>query len=528
MHNKNVKVLDTSRILIVGAGLAGLYTALKLAPRNVVILSPEPLGSGASSAWAQGGVAAAIDPRDSALAHALDTVRAGDGTVDPEVARRATEEARAHILDLTALGTPFDMTTAGSYVLSREAAHSCARVVRVRGDQAGAEIMRTLVERVRQTPSIQVLEGTIATGLRVENGTVCAVEVARCHPAPSGSCLIRAPAIVLAGGGSGGLYALTTNPPRIRGEVIGMAARAGAVIADAEFVQFHPTAIDCGLDPAPLATEALRGEGASLTNARGERFMREAHPDAELAPRDIVARAVYAQSQAGLRPALDTRATLGTRILEEFPAVAKACHAVDIDPVRDTIPVAAAAHYHMGGVATDANGQSSLRRLWVCGEAASTGLHGANRLASNGLLEALVFARRAALDIGRLIGSPAGSAPEISLPDLPEEAPADPALVSRLRRVMTDGAGVIRDADGLTRTLEEIAGIEAAQPNCMALLNMTATATLIAAAALMREESRGAHFRTDFPDLTGETGQRSSLSLADALTLRRTAELEQI
>jgi L-aspartate oxidase len=204
---------------------------------------------------------------------------------------------------------------------------------------------------------------------------------------------------LLAGGGSGGLYAVTTNPPRIRGQVIGMAARAGAVIADAEFVQFHPTAIDCGEDPAPLATEALRGEGAHLVNRLGERFMPAIHPDAELAPRDIVARAVYAQTQAGLRPALDTRACLGDRILTEFPAVAGACARAGIDPTRAQIPVAAAAHYHMGGVAVDADGRASLPGLWVCGEASSTGLHGANRLASNGLLEALVYARRAALSI---------------------------------------------------------------------------------------------------------------------------------
>src|SRR5690606_33491175 len=250
-----------------------------------------------------------------------------------------------------------------------------------------------------------------------EDGRVAGVEVALSGPQGSAPLLIRAPAVLLAGGGSGGLYALTTNPPRIRGQVIGMAARAGAEIADAEFVQFHPTAIDCGEDPAPLATEALRGEGAHLVNRLGERFMPAVHPDAELAPRDVVARAIYAQTQAGLRPMLDTRACLGPRLLTDFPAVAEACARAGIDPTREPIPVAAAAHYHMGGIAVDDDGRASLDRLWVCGEASSTGLPGANRLASNGLLEALVFARRCAISI-EAQPVPVQDEPQVLLPDL--------------------------------------------------------------------------------------------------------------
>ncbi len=518
--------LSTGRVIIVGAGLGALYAALKLAPRPVLMISPEVLGQGASSAWAQGGVAAAMDPADSAQAHARDTLRAGAGTVDPAIAELVTAEARTHILDLTALGTPFDRNADGGYVLSREAAHSFARVVRVRGDQAGAEIMRALVAMVRETPSVQVLEGVMATGLRVEGGAVVGVDVTLSGPQGSAPLLIRAPAVLLAGGGSGGLYALTTNPPRIRGQVIGMAARAGAAIADAEFVQFHPTAIDCGEDPAPLATEALRGEGAHLVNRLGERFMLAVHPDAELAPRDVVARAIYAQTQAGLRPMLDTRACLGARILTEFPAVAGACARAGIDPTREQIPVAAAAHYHMGGVAVDAEGRSDLDRLWVCGEASSTGLHGANRLASNGLLEALVFARRCALSIAARL-EPGQEAAPVTLPDLLPGPVPDPVLVARLRRAMTEGAGVLRDAAGLRRCLREIAAIEAAQPDSPALLNMTATASLIAAAALMRQESRGAHCRTDFPD-TAPEGRRSRITLADALALRASLEPETI
>lgn len=514
--------IRTDRVVIVGAGLAALYAALKLAPRPVLMISPDPLGQGASSAWAQGGVAAAMDPSDSAASHARDTLVAGAGTVDAGVAQLVTDEARAHILDLTTLGTPFDRTADGGYVMSREAAHSFARVVRVKGDQAGAEIMRALIAAVRAAPSVQVLEGMVATGLATRDGRVTGVEIARA----GGSAALRvtAPAVLLAGGGSGGLYAVTTNPPRIRGQVIGMAARAGAVIADAEFVQFHPTAIACGEDPAPLATEALRGEGAVLINARGERFMLAVHPDAELAPRDIVARAIYAQSQAGLAPMLDTRDCLGPCILTEFPAVAAACARAGIDPVAEAIPVAAAAHYHMGGIAVDSSGRASLAGLWVCGEASSTGLHGANRLASNGLLEALVFARICADGIDATLG-PVAEAEAVSLPDLADAAAPDPQLVARLRAAMTEGAGVVRDGAGLRRTLAAITAIEAAQSACVAMLNMTATATLICAAALVREESRGAHFRSDFPN-PAAVARRSRMLLDEALAIRAEAQPE--
>ena len=254
-------IFETNRVIIVGAGLGALYAALNLAPHPVLMISPDVLGQGASSAWAQGGIAAAMSDTDSPQAHAADTVRAGAGTVDPDVAISVTAEARAHILDLTALGTPFDRDAEGGYVQSLEAAHSAARVVRVRGDQAGREIMAALIAAVRQTPSVQVAEAMMATGLEVQDGIVTGVFI-KSSTGQSGTLLLRGTAVLLAGGGSGGLYALTTNPPRIRGQVIGMAARAGAVISDAEFVQFHPTAIDMGSDPAPLATEALRGEGA--------------------------------------------------------------------------------------------------------------------------------------------------------------------------------------------------------------------------------------------------------------------------
>ncbi|UWQ11892.1 L-aspartate oxidase [Aliiroseovarius crassostreae] len=514
-----MQVITTDRIVIVGAGMGALYAALKLAPLPVVMISPEPLGEGASSAWAQGGVAAAMDADDSPENHAVDTERAGAGTVDRNVASMVTREARAHILDLTRLGTPFDRTETGEYVLSREAAHSFARVVRVKGDQAGAEIMAALIEQVRATPSIQVLEGTMAVDLQVEQGRVTGVMITESDESRSAPILLKGAAHLLAGGGSGGLYALTTNPPRIRGQVIGMAARAGARIDDAEFVQFHPTAMDVGEDPAPLATEALRGEGAVLINKHGKRFMLDVHPDAELAPRDVVARAIFAEVQAGNRPMLDTREALGQGILTQFPSVAEYCARNGIDPVSQPIPVAPAAHYHMGGIATDTKGRASIGGLWVCGEASSTGLHGANRLASNGLLEALVYARLCAGDISETVGKQQ-DAPEIVLKFQGSGQAPDAQAVAQLRQTMTEHVGVVRHEAGLKTALVTLARLEAEQAQSLAFMNMSATATLIAAAALERRESRGAHERSDYPEPVAGLGLRSSMTLTQALEIR--------
>ncbi|MBU2936570.1 MULTISPECIES: L-aspartate oxidase [Pacificibacter] len=517
-----MKEITTDRIVIVGAGLGALYAALKLAPRPVVMISPEVLGEGASSAWAQGGVAAAMDPLDDPKNHAADTVKAGAGTVDADVADLVTRHARDYILDLTRMGAPFDRTADGGYVMSREAAHSFARVVRVKGDQAGAEIMKALIEQVRETPSIQVLEGTMATGLDTEEGKVTGIAIQDSATGRSSPVMLRGAAYLLAGGGSGGLYAITTNPPRIRGQVIGMAARAGAEITDAEFVQFHPTAMDVGEDPAPLATEALRGEGAILINKDGARFMQAVHPDAELAPRDVVARAIFSQWQAGMRPMLDTRAALGERIKTQFPAVAEACARNGIDPALEPIPVAAAAHYHMGGIATDTDGRASLEGLWVCGEASSTGLHGANRLASNGLLEALVYARICADDISAMVPETTNSAITTPLDIQFEQggvAP-DPDAVMSLRQTMTSLVGVVRDEAGLKEALRKIDALEAAHSDSPSFMNMCATATLIAGCALLRCESRGAHERSDFPDTDAGEGIRSKAQLTDMLALR--------
>lgn len=517
------QALTTDRVVIVGAGLAALYAALELAPRPVLMISPEVLGQGASSAWAQGGVAAAMAKSDSAEAHAADTQAAGAGTVDTEVAEMVTRMARDHILDLTALGAPFDRDAAGNYVMSREAAHSAARVVRVKGDQAGHQIMESLIAKVHATPSIQVLEGTEALRLEVETSRVTGVWIRRTAPL-SAPVLITCPAVLLAGGGSGGLYAHTTNPPRIRGQVIGLAARAGARIADAEFVQFHPTAIDCGEDPAPLATEALRGEGATLINADGARFMLDQHPDGELAPRDVVARGIFAETQAGRRPMLDTRDALGAEVLTRFPALAETCKRAGIDPVKDPIPVAVAAHYHMGGIETDLRGRASLDHLWVSGEAASTGLHGANRLASNGLLEALVYARRAAADIAKTLGATTLEAsPELHPAFAEGGTQMDATAVQTLRHCMTTHVGMRRNAQGLEQALATLATLEMEHAADEAFLNMSATATLIAASAWQRRESRGGHFRDDYPQADPDQARRSHITLDQARALRASA-----
>lgn len=480
---------------MVGAGLAGLFLALKLAPRPVTVLSPAPIGNGASSAWAQGGLAAALAPEDSPALHAADTVAAGAGLTDPVVARLIAEDGPARVRDLLEIGVPFDRNPDGTLALSLEAAHSRARVARVAGDLAGREIMASLIAAVRSDPRIQMVEGVSARALlQGADGRIGGV-LAR-----NGRLLrIEACETVLATGGSGGLFAVTTNPVEAAGQGIAMAARAGALIADPEFIQFHPTAIDTGDDPAPLATEALRGEGAVLVNAAGRGFMATYHPSAELAPRDVVARAVFSERAAGRGAFLDCRAAVGSHFPEQFPTVFAACIRAGIDPRTMPIPVAPAMHYHMGGIATDLWGRTTLDGLSAIGECASTGVHGANRLASNSLLEAVVFAGRVAHRLaGTDPGGRSGGGSATAPPDLPA------AARSRLRAAMSARAGVVRDRAGLLDLLETLDRLAAAAGDA----NELVTARLIAAAALARCESRGGHTRADHP-LTDDTAVRS-------------------
>jgi L-aspartate oxidase len=495
-------------VVIVGGGLAGLFCALKLAPRPVTVITAAPIGEGASSAWAQGGIAAAVGEGDSIESHVADTLKAGAGLVDENIARLMAHEAAARIADLLRYGVPFDRDLKGHYLLSREAAHSARRIVHVKGDRAGAAIMHALIEAVRKTPSIRLLEGLKLDDLLTDGRRVTGLRVRASNGVP---LELPARAVVLATGGVGGLYAVTTNPREARGNGLAAAARAGALIADAEFVQFHPTALDVGRDPAPLATEALRGEGATLVNGKGERFMAALHPDAELAPRDIVARGVFAEIAAGRSAFLDGRQV--EKFAERFPTVYAAATGANVDPLKAPMPIAPAAHYHMGGVLTDANGRASLDGLWAAGEVASTGAHGANRLASNSLLEAIVFAARIAADIRGLLPQPSSAA----LPDMEPDlfaAEKSTAGGSDIRALMQAHVGVIRSAGGLAQALSTFAEIERTQTGD--LRNMATAALLIAASAFARTESRGGHFRSDFPKSDPAQVQRSFVTLSEA------------
>ncbi|HVZ91123.1 MAG TPA: L-aspartate oxidase [Rhizomicrobium sp.] len=503
-------IIECKGALILGAGVAGLFTALKLAPFPSLVLAGARPGVSGSSAWAQGGIAAAVDPTDTWRAHACDTIAAGAGLCDPRIAEFVAREAPARIEDLVRLGAPFDRRPDGSLAVGREAAHFAARIVHIAGDRAGAEVTRTLAERAMEEPSITLLEGFHAIELAMENGRVAGLFARTGMGAGARLVLFRAQAVIFATGGLGALYAVTTNPPESRGEGLGMAARAGAVIADPEFVQFHPTAIAIGRDPAPLATEALRGEGAMLVDERGLRFMPAVHKDAELAPRDVVARAIHREIAGGHKVFLDCREAVGAEFPKRFPTVSAACMSAGVDPVRQPIPVAPAAHYHMGGIASDDRGRSSLEGLWVVGECASTGLHGANRLASNSLLEALAFGARAAEDVRNSLEPALGR----GTPPAPERFAAPPPPHA-LRDAMTRLVGLERDAASLTEALSVIAQVERAGGAEPALLNMTAAAKLVAAGALARQESRGAQYRTDYPH-TDDVARRTMMTLADA------------
>ncbi|MGI8840967.1 MAG: L-aspartate oxidase [Caulobacteraceae bacterium] len=490
-------------VLIVGGGLAGLSAALAAGSRQVMLLAAAPLGLSCSSAWAQGGMAAALGGDDDPALHGADTMAAGAGLCDAEAVAILTGEGPAAVRALAALGAPFDRRPDGGFVQSLEAAHSRARIARVGGDGAGSAIMAAVVAAARASGHIDVREGWRARSLLTDSqGRVRGVL------SQAGGTLIEivAPATLLATGGAGGLFAATTNPPAAVGEGLALAALAGAAIVDAEFVQFHPTAMDFGADPAPLATEALRGEGARLVNADGEGFMGRYHGAGDLAPRDIVARAIEAERRAGRGAFLDARAAVGEAFPTAFPTVFAACLAAGLDPRRQPIPVTAAAHYHMGGIGADSHGRTSLAGLFAAGECAAIGVHGANRLASNSLLEAAVFGRRAGEAARAALDPGTASLAARASPELPA------AAITALRGRMSWDAGVVRDGAGLAGLAAWIEAMQAAHGPALPLV----AARLIARGALERRESRGAHFRADYPDTaTMAVHTRTTLDAAD-------------
>ncbi|MFQ5982409.1 MAG: L-aspartate oxidase, partial [Woeseiaceae bacterium] len=392
MTERKQMSVSADDVIVVGSGIAGLSCALALAPRPVTVLTKTPRLASGSSLWAKGGIAAAIGPEDKPEYHAADTLSAGAGLSDPEGALRLAEDGVENLQWLVDAGIPFDRSTDGNLALAREAAHRHPRIVHAGGDATGHLMMKSLIERVRNTRSIKVREGTLAHDLTVNDGRVQGLLA---YSLSRGWTYHHASHVVLATGGIGMAWWHTTNPREATGDGLAMAARAGASLVDLEFVQFHPTALAVHSHGAslPLLTEALRGAGALLVDESGHRFMRSVHRDAELAPRDVVARAIQSRIASGQRVYLDLRPVLSNGRGELFPQAIDAARNAGLEPTGEPLPVTPAAHYHMGGVQIDHWGRTSVGGLWACGEVATTGIHGANRLASNSLLEALAYGR---------------------------------------------------------------------------------------------------------------------------------------
>ncbi len=485
--------MTADRVVVVGAGVAGLATALRLAPLPVTLVTAAPLGEETATAWAQGGIAAAIGPDDAPALHAADTLAAGAGLSDAGIAQIVAEAGPGLVDWLVGLGLAFDRGPDGAPALGLEAAHSRRRIVKAGGDATGAAVLRTLARAAAACPSITVTVGRATALAQDGEGRVTGLVLRT----DRGALELPARAVVLATGGLGGLYRSTTNPTGAVGAGLVLAARAGAVLRDVEFVQFHPTAIAIRTDgPLPLATEALRGEGAVLIDAAGGRVM-AGIAGAELAPRDVVARAIARRTGRGEAVFLDARRI---DVARRFPTVAALCRAAGLDPAAAPIPVRPAAHYHMGGIRVDGHGRSTLPGLWACGEVAATGLHGANRLASNSLLEAMAFAERIAADIRDSKRAAAGAG------RAPEPLPACDALpeirdLQEIRDLMEAGVGLVRDEAGLARAVSRLAALARAGSG------EAVAGLLLAAAALTRRESRGGHWRADHP---GQQAPRST------------------
>ncbi len=477
----------TAPAVVVGGGIAGLATALSL--RGCVLVSKDAIGGGASR-LAQGGIAAAVGPGDSPALHAADTLRVAAGLADAAIAERVTREAAGRIEWLRELGVAFDRAPAGSLALGREAGHCRNRIVHAGGDRTGDAVMHVMRQAAMRRPDIRILEGFELVDLVTRGNRAGGVLL----EATDGSRVaVLAPQVVLATGGVGACFDRTTNPATSSGSGLAAAARRGVRLADLEFLQFHPTALAVDADPLPLLTEALRGAGAVLLDDSGDRFMQAFHPDAELAPRDIVARRVAALQAAGRAVWLDASGI--PDLAARFPAACALAARAGLDARRQPLPVATAAHFHMGGIAIDAAGRSSLAGLWACGEAASSGLHGGNRLASNSLLEGLVFGERIARAIEAESLRPARGPLEI--PRRRIQGVADPARVASLRRLVGECLGPLRSGASIARALARLEGRHAGS---RAEEDQQLVARLMLQAALDRRESRGAHYRLDHPD----------------------------
>src|SRR5579883_1032149 len=486
--------------VVVGAGIAGLRAAIGLAEAgHVLVITKEQLGE-SNTQYAQGGIAVALGGEEDVSLHLEDTVNAGDGLVNREAAKVLVQEGPRRVEELLAWGTRFDREN-GKLMFTREGAHSRNRILHAHGDATGAEIGRSLLAHARSIKSITLMEWTMCVDLLVEGGEVRGLTVLDRN---GHIRTIWARAVLLASGGAGQVYSDTTNPAVATGDGIAMAYRAGAEIADMEFYQFHPTALSMPGVPRFLLSEAIRGEGAYLRNSQGERFMERYHPLLELAPRDVVARAITRESMGEcgkqLPVYLDMRHVPGIDPAKRFPGISRFLAQYGLSLKHDQIPVRPAAHYLMGGVKTDVDGRTSLEGLYAAGEAACTGVHGANRLASNSLLEGLVFGARAGASMREAPKTPFSKEPAV--PRLGRPVANTAELLSNLQQHMWRDAGLLRDARGLSAMQRELGNMVpevAPERGSLELANLHAIAELIVNSARAREESRGAHYRNDFP-----------------------------
>lgn len=491
--------------LVVGAGIAGLSAAICLARvGRVMVVTKEELAE-SNTAYAQGGIAVAMGGEEDVALHLEDTMSAGDGLVNRVAAAVLVEQGPRRVEELLAWGTKFDREN-GELMRTREGAHSRSRILHANGDATGKEIAVSLLRHVREMDSIELMEWTTGVDLLVEDGRVVGATLL---DGEGGVRVVRAKSVLLASGGAGQVYSDTTNPAVATGDGIAMAYRAGAEVSDMEFYQFHPTAFSVPGAPRFLMSEALRGEGAYLVNAKGERFMERYHPLLELAPRDVVARAITREGMDG-EVYLDMR-HVKKDLQMRFPGISKFLAKYRLELGRDLIPVRPAAHYLMGGVRTDVHGRSSMPGLYAAGEVACTGVHGANRLASNSLLEGLVFGVLAA-EAMIADGEPKGSEVKEQTADVVAAGgssvtgeKATERWITELRDLMWKYAGLLRDAVGLHEAQRRLDALAVTMPRGMfrralEARNLHTVAELIVAAALGREESRGAHYRNDFPE----------------------------